>query len=96
MSPISQILSKYANLFYLYSYFNETVFRYAFINGYTKFSQPISQIEVHPYLKQSKMVDFCTKNGITVTAHSCIGSRDRPWYAKALGEYNPLTQIIHS
>lgn len=32
------------------------------------------QIELHPYMLQTKTVDFCHKNGITVTAYSSFGS----------------------
>jgi len=47
--------------------------------GYARIKPVSQQIEVHPYFKQTKMRHFCAKHGITVTAHSCIGSRDRPW-----------------
>lgn len=33
------------------------------------------QVEHHLYLQQPELVDFCQKNGITVTAYSCLGTK---------------------
>ncbi len=36
-----------------------------------------NQVEMHPYLQQKQLFDFCTGNGVHMTAYSPLGSRDR-------------------
>jgi alcohol dehydrogenase (NADP+) len=36
----------------------------------------MNQVEMHPFLPQSELVDFCASNGILMTAYSPLGSLD--------------------
>ena len=46
----------------------------------------MNQIELHPYLQQPAMLDFCGKNNVLLTAYSPLGSADRPVGLKAADE----------
>ena len=46
----------------------------------------MNQIELHPYLQQTELLEFCKKNNILVTAYSPLGSSDRPQQMKKDGE----------
>ena len=38
----------------------------------------MNQIELHPYLQQTDMVEFARENDVHLTAYSPLGSKDRP------------------
>lgn len=41
----------------------------------------VNQVESHPYLQQTELLEFCRKNNIALTAYSPLGSSDRAYKA---------------
>jgi len=39
----------------------------------------VLQVEIHPFLVQTELIEHCKKHNVHVTAYSPLGSRDRPW-----------------
>jgi len=50
----------------------------ALLDGGVRHKPAINQVELHPYLGQRELKDFCTQRGVQLTAYSPLGSRDRP------------------
>jgi alcohol dehydrogenase (NADP+) len=54
----------------------------------------VNQIELHPYLQQREMIDFCREKAILLTAYSPLGSTDRPAGMKKADEPPLLTHPL--
>lgn len=54
----------------------------------------VNQIELHPFLQQPKLVQWCQDNGIHVTAYSPLGSGDRVASMKAADEVRLLDDPV--
>jgi len=66
------------------------------LNSKTDHVPEMNQIELHPYLQQNDMLDYCNDNNILVTAYSPLGSSDRPDVLKADNEPSLLeNEAIH-
>ena len=48
----------------------------------------MNQVELHPYLVQKELVDYCISNGIEVEAYSPLGSGNFVWLLKIEGHNN--------
>ncbi len=60
----------------------------------TKDGPEVNQVELHPYLQQNSLLEFCSKNGIHLTAYSPLGSGDRTDAMKAEDEPSLLENKV--
>lgn len=56
------------------------------LNATSNIKVEVNQVELHPFLQQNSMLDFCQKENIVLTAYSPLGSSDRPAAFKAPNE----------
>ncbi len=54
----------------------------------------VNQVELHPYLPQNPLVDFCAAQGVHITAYSPLGSPGRPAGLKAADEPRLLEDAV--
>ena len=54
----------------------------------------MNQIELHPYLQQNDMLEFCSKHNIHLTGYSPLGSSDRAQGMKAANEPSLLEDKV--
>ncbi|KAK9875415.1 hypothetical protein WA026_007808 [Henosepilachna vigintioctopunctata] len=52
------------------------------------------QVELHVYLQQNELVDFCKKNNIIMTAYSPLGSPGRGAYNRKNGKKDALPDVL--
>lgn len=60
----------------------------------TDHAPEMNQVELHPYLQQDKLLEFCSRNGINVTGYSPLGSGDRSEEMKADDEPSLLENPV--
>ena len=64
------------------------------LKGQAKIQPLMNQIELHPYLQQVKMLEYCNKHNVLLTAYSPLGSADRPAALKKNNEPSLLNHPI--
>lgn len=57
---------------------NFNITRLKEISGNASIQPEMNQVEMHPFLPQQKLVDYCFSENILMTAYSPLGSNDRP------------------
>ncbi|KAK9875414.1 hypothetical protein WA026_007807 [Henosepilachna vigintioctopunctata] len=54
------------------------------------------QVELHPYLQQNELVDFCKENNIVVVAYSPLGSLGLSVYIEKLGKKEDFQNVLQN
>lgn len=62
--------------------------------SHAKVKPEVNQIELHPFLQQKALVDYCTSQGIHVTGYSPLGSGDCPDFLRAVTDPVPLEDSV--
>lgn len=57
---------------------NFSIVKLAALVEASRIKPEMNQVELHPYLQQPKMLEFCKANSIHLTAYAPLGSGDRP------------------
>lgn len=60
----------------------------------TKEIPELNQVELHPYLQQNELIEFCKSHNIHLTGYSPLGSGDRPEVLKASNEPSLLENPV--
>lgn len=71
---------------------NFNITRLADLKRQAKIQPVMNQIELHPYLQQTKMLEYCKENGVLLTAYAPLGSGDRP---EAMKKDNEPSLLAH-
>ena len=79
------LLSEFSTVYLSFRHLKLLIFichiNITFSNNLTLFSVDILQVECHPYLNQSKLLDFCKSHDIVLVTYGALGSqRVQEWY----------------
>jgi diketogulonate reductase-like aldo/keto reductase len=64
--------------------------------SYAKIPPAVNQVELHPYLQQSRLVEFCQYRNVVVTAYSPLGRPGESEMANSLLGDKTIVKIAHA